>query len=1326
MIVRKLSGQTSQGPIELLQEDLLSYSGSVVILGEAGIGKTELTYWIGAQENFLRCTARQLISRTKAIELPSVETVLVIDALDEVGIRVEGEAVDLVLRALEGLGYPRFIMSCRVSDWRSATGRSAIRDQYGSEPIELHLMPFTARDAQTFLHKELGSDRASEVVRHFEDRGIEALLGNPQTLLMIASVARANKLPNSVGALFENYVEIAWSEHSDLKPDSVLLKLGSDVVCDALGAMFCALILTGSDSVSRRPRHIALESGDLPIAEVAALPGGTILSDVLDSRLVHTSEAERFTYPHRRIGEFMGAKWLARQATTPRKRRRLIAQFHSQGLVPASLRGIYAWLAWHDQKLAESVIAFDPIGMIEYGDADDLTVEQGKALIDSLEVQTARNPRLSGIERYSIRGIFKKELVSEIRRIIISPEASLGLKLLVLGGVVSSPVAIFLKEELSKTFFDVDAAFSIRRTAGEALATLGQGSDWPIRFESLQLLGDADSRRLIFQLFGSVGFSHVSDQFIAEIIGAESGLTLCPFPRTRYRNRVMSVFDGLEKYLPDHRLYPVSQILADLALTCLAHNNKTHEAFNEIYLHLVGRSVSLGLLDSITLWRWLEPIKNDGNVRNSAQKFLAKVIKNDEKIRRGVQQYVLLDLESEKNIWQRAFSLTRCSNGFSVDSGDVIALLSRLGPGDFDDERWQDIVCLIRHTHSDGIEVRNAAKALIYSHDNAAQFFDWIDRLCDEQIPEWEVEERARQKEENENRARKWEEHRTEFGKNIESMRAGDYKFLIHPAHAYLNLYNDIADDIPAHERVIQWLGPEIASAALEGFDAFLLLDNQQPTADEIAQSHAEDKHWNVAYIVVAGVAERFRRGIDFENLSDDKLVCAFYELQPGGIESHAQLQGLSEAVENNVRKRGLWPAAIRRWIEPQLQLRKTYINALNDLMAGNDIAVATSLAIEWLNRYSDLSAAIEIAMVDRLLRSPEENELKKILLARQNQEGLDDERRRLWDAVSILINFDAATDHLKSTGPIEPELIWHLRARSGYRQGQPILDLSVRQIFWIIHTFRMLWPAQNRPSGITSGDTNPWDASEYLLELIARLADNINDEAINSISQLCSSDFDAYTSYLNNVKWEQSRKKVESEYRPPSLKGLASLVSDEAPVDAAALQAVIVEEISVLQRQLTAGGDAVEPHVGFYLGDKPRGEESCRDHLIILLRDRMPFNIVLRPEGHLADDKEVDIECSLGRELMVPIEIKGQWHKDLWHAADTQLARLYSADWRSDRRGIYLVLWFGHKGKKLKIKDADSQPPKTPEALRKMLIETSRSARDGLVEIVVLDVTHS
>lgn len=207
-------------------------------------------------------------------------------------------------------------------------------------------------------------------------------------------------------------------------------------------------------------------------------------------------------------------------------------------------------------------------------------------------------------------------------------------------------------------------------------------------------------------------------------------------------------------------------------------------------------------------------------------------------------------------------------------------------------------------------------------------------------------------------------------------------------------------------------------------------------------------------------------------------------------------------------------------------------------------------------------------------------------------------------------------------------------------------------------------------------------------------------------------------------MTWEQARKKVETLFEPPTLKGLSSLVQDGAPAGAIALQAVLVEELSVLQLKLKAGGDATEPHRGFYSGDKPLNEEMCRDHLLLLLQ-HMPFDINLRPEGHVADDKEIDIECSLGRELMVPIEVKGQWHKDLWHAADTQLARLYTTDWRADRRGIYLVLWFGDKGKRLTAPPKGITTPKTPEALREMLVERSQAARENLVEVVVLDLTR-
>jgi hypothetical protein len=93
-----------------------------------------------------------------------------------------------------------------------------------------------------------------------------------------------------------------------------------------------------------------------------------------------------------------------------------------------------------------------------------------------------------------------------------------------------------------------------------------------------------------------------------------------------------------------------------------------------------------------------------------------------------------------------------------------------------------------------------------------------------------------------------------------------------------------------------------------------------------------------------------------------------------------------------------------------------------------------------------------------------------------------------------------------------------------------------------------------------------------------------------------------------------------------------------------------------------------------------------------------------------------------------MPIEIKGQWHPDLWHAADTQLDRLYSTDWRAERRGIYLVLWFGDttaSNKKLKGPGDGSSLPKTPAELRTALIERSKAAKEGRVEVIVLDLAR-
>jgi hypothetical protein len=168
-------------------------------------------------------------------------------------------------------------------------------------------------------------------------------------------------------------------------------------------------------------------------------------------------------------------------------------------------------------------------------------------------------------------------------------------------------------------------------------------------------------------------------------------------------------------------------------------------------------------------------------------------------------------------------------------------------------------------------------------------------------------------------------------------------------------------------------------------------------------------------------------------------------------------------------------------------------------------------------------------------------------------------------------------------------------------------------------------------------------------------------------------------------------------------------------------LQVVLLEELEFVQDKLR--GSDVDWYRDFSTGDKPRVEDDCRDTILKMMRP-LPFGIQASPEGHLADDKRCDIICTLG-DAMVPIEIKGQWHPQLWSAADCQLDRLYVNDWRAER-GIYLVLWFGRDSIKRVTNAPDGiAAPQTAQELQVALAAQSVTTRQGRTEVVVLDLTR-
>lgn len=1296
--------------IDVAQEQLADFVEPLVILGEAGIGKSSLLDQLAKWPGHAYCTARQLINHVEPKLLLGEATTLVIDALDEVAAHKDGDALDLVLQRLGQLGFPRFVLSCRTVDWRSATGAEAIREQYARPPLQLHLDPFSEAQVLAFLEARLGATAAAAAFSHFNTRGLNGLLGNPQTLDLIAAAAAGGVLPDTRGQLFDLAVAKLIDEHKEAKLD---LSLSREMRLAAAGAACAGLILTGSEAITRRSsQHMG--QAELPLADLLHIPDGGLIAAVLGSRLFKTVGPERFTYLHRRIGEYLAARWLATQANTPRKRRRLLAIFHRHGLVPSNLRGLHAWLV-QTPALASAVIAFDPMGVIEYGDVDTLTTAQTRELLQALRQLARKDPHFSDWKTHAVRSLARADLLDDLREVITQAQESFGLRLLVLESLEGAPVAKDLLEELTALVMERDEIFSLRRGAAESMVAILSPRAWPGIIEALRDYDDELSIRLALELMELVGYAWFDDALIVSVVHASAGKD----------KRTLGLLYHLERELPDTRL---DGVLDGLAATVMAsglpNEVDDNNELTDLMYHLVARRLQIGNVTAGQLWSWLEPFDaEEGYHKESRQTLYDHLIANTS-LRRAIQQHVVLALPETDDVYQRAADLQRRSSALTFSDDDLIALMMRLDPSAGSDDYWRELILLVRHNQTQGAEVRAAAAELLTGR---TELMTWLESLPQPRTPQWQLEQDERRQQRTAEREDKYRQQREEYSQRITQMRAGEPAMLIRPAKAYLGMFSDIDKSIPATGRIQHWLGQELAEAAVEGFAALLLNPPAFLNADQMAKILAEGKYYEEAHILVAALAERQKHGVSLDTLPDDRVLAGFIELWRKGNHAHYGLKDLKHQVDDELKARGLWPQAIRMILEPQLDARLEHPIGLGELMRNNDEeTLAIALAAEWLGRWHDLPWQPQITMIDRLLQSGRHIELRKLMTERAKVTAKGPHQER-WDAVSLIVDFESASARL-DTGSIEPSLLFEIRDRSfderSARSASPIV-WTVAQLEWIVSRFRGLWPYAAHPRGGWAGDQNPWDANDYLRKLISRLGGHASMEAAAVLARLSGAPEDDYTGTLLSIAAEQKRIRVEAAHAPPTLAAIGNIVRDAPPASASDMQAWLLEELEVVQAKIRS--DDAESWRGFYERGEPRTEEQCRDHLMGLLRQGSP-GVDFSPEGHLAADKEVDIACA-AEMVRLPIEIKGQWNSQLWDGADLQLDRLYTTDWRAGGYGIYLALWFGEQdnpNKRIFSPGADTSRPANPEELKSMLIARSAAAREGRVAVVVLNVSRS
>ena len=359
-----------------------------VLLGEPGSGKSKaFEQESGIDKNGVGVTARRFIRRSIDTHPEWRWRTLFIDGLDEV--RAQGsdprEPLDALVCRLEQLDKPSFRLSCRDESW---LGRNDIRELSSAvDGDDLHLLrldPLTGQDARRIL-AGLGAPAPEGFLRRAVDSGLEAFLRNPLLLRILAKAQSPGAWPDGQLATFERACEELAGEtnqeHMDARDG---IPFANEEVVLAAGRLCAILLLTGMSGWSRRGPG----DDDCPAVGEAG-EGQPLLKFALDTRLF-VGIAEDGRHPrHRRIAEFLAAKYLDR-AIRGRQlpATRVLAWMRgTDGIVMPDLRGTAVWLAARNPDSRRPLIESDPVGVAFHGDAGSFNRNDTGLLLSGLERQ---------------------------------------------------------------------------------------------------------------------------------------------------------------------------------------------------------------------------------------------------------------------------------------------------------------------------------------------------------------------------------------------------------------------------------------------------------------------------------------------------------------------------------------------------------------------------------------------------------------------------------------------------------------------------------------------------------------------------------------------------------------------------------------------------------------------------------------------------------------------------------------------------------------------------------------------------------------------------
>ena len=1307
------------------QDEIAGFGEPVVILGDPGLGKSVLTGELGGWPRMKYISAGKFVRKANPDTLIGGDDRIIIDGLDEIASSAAGGAVEAVLKQLSAAGNPPFILSCREADWLGAVDRFKIEDDYAVKPVLLHLQPFRKDDARAFLSNEFQGIDTERVLDHLANHGIEDIYRNPLTLRLLGEVAQQEgQLPETRAGLFDRACRVMLKEdnprhlgdpHVHKNEEELLLAAGSicatQLLCDRIG------VYTGA--------YIETPEGFLNVADVAELPFGQARNDALRIRLFQAEGENRFTHIHRVIAEYLGAKWLAQCFDEGFSERRIFGLFRQSEGVPTSLRGLHAWMAHFSDALAYQCIAADPYGVLRYGDAEKLRLEQARALLAALKKLSEEDPHFRSEDwgRHPASGLMRTELKDDILAIIGTPRSHTHLTILLIDAMAGTPLAEELAPTLNTILFDQDRFFSERSGAAVAMHTAGCCDDWEAIIHRLLAMGDANSARLTCEILDDVEAHTMSIQTGIDAVFAHLGLAANQISRSE-PDEIKHLPDSLFGDLDAGQLGTLLDGLAERARLLMEGADYSPRSYiADLMRRLAVRVLETDkAIEPERIWVWIGWLDGSDGYNNDTRRRLAKIFCENRALRTALLEHVLLTPCAE-NTWMAGHCLAETQLDLYPTNEDLAgvlkALRARAGDGALNAEMWRDLLNLGRS--GDGIAdiVHDTATEIA---DGDPDLLATLAEMAEVTVPEWKIKQAERNARVEAQRQAVYRARRTILGKRACDIAAGDVHVLAEAAAVYLDRHYKFDLSALPEERLRAFLGETLSDQVLAGFIA-VLNRSDLPSAAEVAQTRCEDKQWVAEEPMICGVAEMIRQGRSIEVI-DHATLAAVYMAWRLAPESNSDAQiDIGSALEAEVFKdEEDWEAHFRTIIEPQLACQREHIIDLYRLTHEARWApLAGRRAVDWLRIYPALPLSIQTELMTCALENATPDMLRVMAVHGRTKVHSDNETRLLWLSADYVVDFDSYRETLEAAAD-SPGFLWFLRNRVTPKSGDRFARFSLAHLVFIVEAFGPHWPKVDRPKGVTTGVCNPWDASEFIEHTIYAIASRPSAEATEALQSLIANHAPSYANTARHALTLQRKARRDFEYAAPTVAQLQAVMGDALPETIDDMRAYFADRIETVQERMR--GSNTDMWEAYWANDRPKGENFCRNRLIEHISGQLPQSIRFQPEMHMPGQTRADI-AAIRNSIGLPVEIKGQWHADVWNAANDQLDANYTRDWHAEGRGVYIVLWFGNvPGKLLPRHPEGLDLPNTPQVLRQMLIDRIPKARRSQIDVFVIDVT--